>query len=83
MCVVENFQPLGFGNSQSPKKFTGNPKGTKITTKHPMGRIPRRQHVGEDVMTVELAEKRVYEGSSFFLIWSKAVRNEAYAVLHY
>ena len=51
-----------FGKSQSPDKFTGKPKRTKITTKPPMGRIIRQQKVREDGTKVEGAEERRMEG---------------------
>ena len=58
MCTVDNLQGLIFGNSQSPDKFTGNPKRTTITTKPPIVRRIRREEVGEDGMKVEVAEER-------------------------
>ena len=57
MCTVDNFQRLIFGNSQSPDKFTGKTKRTKITTNPPMGIRIRRQEVGEDGMKVEVADE--------------------------
>ena len=32
MCAVDNFQRFRFGNSQSPEKFTGNPKIVSLST---------------------------------------------------
>ena len=69
MCAVENFQKLRFGNSQSPDKFTENPKRTTITKNPPMGRRISRHAVGEDGMTVGVKEERGIGGifiSSFY-----------------
>ena len=78
--MLDNFQRLIFGNSQSPDKFTGNPKITAIkksSDRNKNNTTGGRERQNEFGFVGGKRGRRDFHPS---LLWYEAVRDEAYAI---